>query len=227
MSAWHKPSSPFLKSFARRLSRGLSSKDKQLFALLMPRYGLDSDSIAGFDFSAYEAVNFELGFGAGEHITGLALRHPGQLFIGSEVYLNGVSQLLADIEQHALNNVRVSTGDGRLLLSGMPDASIDNVYVLFADPWPKRRHYKRRVINQALLELVQKKLKSSGRLVIATDHMDYAKWIESVLSASSFTSMLPDKQPYVTQSPEGWVSTRYEGKARAFGSEIRYYVMRK
>ena len=96
--------------------------------------------------AARVSIWLEIGFGGGEHLAAQAERHPEIGFIGSEVFENGIVKLLSEVERRHLANVRVFADDARLLLPALPPASIDRVFILFPDPWPKRRHHKRRYV---------------------------------------------------------------------------------
>src|SRR5690606_35153253 len=108
--------------------------------------------------------------------------HPDCIFIGCEPYINGVANLLKLIKDANLQNILIWPDDGRILLQHMPANILDRIYLLFPDPWPKKKHHKKRIVNQNWLNLCASKLKSTGDLAIATDHADYAKWITRELT---------------------------------------------
>ena len=149
--------------------------------------------IYGLEISAGEApINkiltknaqlvLEIGFGAGTTILNYAHKYPHQNILGIEVYQPGIVALLTQLKTHPLNNIYLYREDAILVLQQcVPDASLSKVLIFFPDPWPKRRHHKRRLIQPQFIELLQKKLKPQGILHIATDWEDYANFIISVL----------------------------------------------
>lgn len=171
---------------------------------------------------AYAPLWFEIGFGAGEHLLGQARQHPDVNFIGCEPYTNGMASLLASVDQEKLANIRLFDGDARRLLERLPDASIERLFVLFPDPWPKARHHKRRIISQGTLALFHQKLKAGGLLRLATDHEDYGVWmLEQLFAFGRFrwtaASCADWKSP-----PADWVRTRYQAKAEAEGRSAMF-----
>jgi tRNA (guanine-N7-)-methyltransferase len=118
----------------------------------------------------------EVGFGGGEHLAEQARRNPDTGYIGCEPFENGVAKLLTQVQASRLRNVRVVPDDARDILVRLPDASLSFVFVLFPDPWPKLRHYKRRFIQTRTLDQIHRLLKPGGELRIATDHTDYGQW---------------------------------------------------
>lgn len=154
----------------------------------------------------------EIGFGGGEHMAGQAARDRDILIIGVEPFLNGVASALRHIEEQALDNVRVHQGDAREVAARLPDASLDRVFILFPDPWPKSRHHKRRLVQEDFLAELARKLKPGGRLRFATDWADYADWtLERVVKSGLYEGPAggPDDR---TVPPADHLTTRYEEK---------------
>jgi len=163
---------------------------------------------------------FEIGFGGGEHLAEQARQHPDINFIGCEPYINGMAALLTAIEQGGLTNVRLYDNDARLVLEKLPDNSIERLFILFPDPWPKARHNKRRIISEPSLALFYKKLKPGGLLRIATDHVDYGEWIAGQLAAFA-KFKLSESDLY--KIPADWVKTRYQAKAAVEGRKPMFF----
>lgn len=162
-------------------------------------------------------VWFEIGFGGGEHLAQQARLNPEINFIGCEPYINGMASLLVAIDKHKLSNIRLYDGDARLLLEKLPDSSVERIFVLFPDPWPKARHHKKRLISEDSLELFRRKLKINGLLRIATDHEDYCTWmLENIIAFGKF-KWLAESQADWNNPPSDWVVTRYQQKAEAQG----------
>lgn len=221
------------RSFGRRQGRRLRRGRRQLLEHLLPAVRLAPPAAGGcLDPPAAfaeppRAVWLEIGFGAGEHLAAQAAAHPEIAFIGCETYLNGVASLLSHIDRLGLSNVRLFDDDARLLLGALPAASIARVFVLFADPWPKKRHHKRRFISPATLDVLARLLEDSGELRFASDHMGYVRWtLEHVLAHSAFA--WPARRPGDwRRRPEDGFETRYEAKALARGAPCVHLRFRR
>jgi tRNA (guanine-N7-)-methyltransferase len=216
-----------IQSFARRrMTFGMSQKQRELIVDFLPTISISPDNC--LDKIKNEAeIHFEIGFGNGEHLYGMAEQSPKALFIGCEPFVKGVSQALGVIEAQGLDNVLIYMEDARELLDAMPNASIDYLYVLFPDPWPKARHHKRRIINQEFLQLAHAKLKPTGALVAASDHEDYAEWILDHVAQSGLYAVKSINKVDWQQQPADWVPTKYEAKAKSLESNIYYYTFPK
>lgn len=157
----------------------------------------------------------EIGFGGGEHLAAQAAANADALLIGCEPYVNGVARLLSLIEN--LDNVRVVIDDARLLLKALPSASLEKIFVLFPDPWPKARHRKRRIVNPETLADMARVLRPGGELRLATDIMSYARsMLFSTLSDGRFR-WLAERPADWRERTDDWPGTRYEEKARKAG----------
>ncbi len=157
-------------------------------------------------------VWLEIGFGGGEHLAAQAARRPDVLFLGAEPFLNGVASALRHIDAAGLANVRLHAGDARELMDALPDASLDRLFILFPDPWPKARHHKRRLISQAFLAEAARVLKPGGPLRFATDWQDYADWTLERLIASPDFTWTADRADDWRVPPADHIPTRYEEK---------------
>jgi tRNA (guanine-N7-)-methyltransferase len=157
----------------------------------------------------------EIGFGGGEHLAQQARANPDVGLIGCEPYVNGVARLLSLTED--LNNVRVVIDDARLLLRALPEASLERIFVLFPDPWPKARHHKRRIVNPDTLADMARILKPGGELRLATDIMSYARpMLLQALNDGRFHWLAEGPADWRERPPD-WPATRYEAKARKAG----------
>lgn len=183
--------------------------------------GGDIDPRTLFD-RAVDAVWLEVGFGAGEHLAGQATAHPTVGLIGCEPYVNGVAALLARIETAGITNVRIFADDARLLLPALKDASFGRVFVLFADPWPKRRHRRRRFFSVETLDALARLLRPGGDLVFASDNADYVRQVLA-LCVHHEAFAWPARTPACWRMPaHGWIETRYEAKAKRAGARCYY-----
>ena len=174
-----------LRSFGRRKGRNLRPTKQGLFDTLLPRLQIS--------LSESKILNpksphwLEIGFGGGEHLAHQAGLHPEVQFIGCEPYVNGIAGLLSHIEEHKLNNIRIYSDDARDLINSLPDNSLERVFILYPDPWPKTRHHKRRIISSEFLDSLTRVMKPDAELRLATDSADYATWmLERLLAHKNF-----------------------------------------
>lgn len=165
----------------------------------------------------YDAYWLEIGFGGGEHLAAQAMANPNVGILGAEPFINGVVTLLREVDQNALNNVRVLANDVRPLLECLPDGGLERIFVLFPDPWPKTRHHARRIINPASVAVFHRLLSATGELRIATDHRGYLSWIlRHVLNHAGWKWCAESPDDW-RRRPADWPPTRYEQKAIANG----------
>ena len=158
-------------------------------------------------FPTAEEVVLEIGFGMGEATALIARDFPNTGYLAVEVHKPGIGKLMARVEELALSNIRIIEGDAHPIITTMiPDKSVDGVHLFFPDPWPKKRHNKRRIVNAEFLALIHPKIKDGGFFHIATDWVPYAEYIEEVFAASPlFTGG-------VVERPDWRPVTRFEGQ---------------
>ena len=201
-----------IRSFGRIKSRRLSDHKNSLIENLLPNY-----EIKNFDISA-QKNSLEIGFGFGDFTFQKAKENPDKFFLGSEPHLNGVVNLLAKLEVEPLQNLKISREDVRILLASFAPKTFDEVFILFPDPWPKSKHFKRRLISTKFLdEILSPKMKDGAKLVIATDHDSYKTWILSELLRSKKFSWQAKSKTDWQIFPKDWVETKYQKKAAAEG----------
>lgn len=160
---------PWLVSYGRRKSRKLSPHKAELMDTLLPRIAIRLEGDTHHPENqpaalaqAHSRIWVEIGFGGGEHLAEQAAAHPDVLVIGCEPYIDGVAKLLADVDARGLENIRVLSDDARMLLDALPEGSIERLFILFPDPWPKARHHKRRIVSQETLDSVARVLKQGA-----------------------------------------------------------------
>ncbi len=192
--------------------------------LAVPDGPLDARTLFGDD----RPLEFEIGFGAGEHLAAQAAMRPDHGFIGCEPFLNGVVGALGHIREGGLRNVRVHMGDAIDALRRLPDASLARLYLLHPDPWPKSRHAKRRMMNPGPLDLIATKLVPGGEFRFGTDHPVYLRWaLMQMQRRADFEWLCESAADFLTR-PADWPETRYERKARdVFGHEVWYFRYRR
>ena len=169
----------------------------------------------------------EIGFGGGEHLAAQALAHPDIGFIGCEPFINGVATLLAAIEADGMENIRILHDDARPYLDTLPDHSIDRVFLLFSDPWPKKKHHRRRFVNQDNLARLARVMKPGADLRFATDDMDFARWTLERLPRHRDFIWIVDGPGDWRERPGDAVVTRYETKALSAGKSCVYLTFRR
>ena len=204
-----------------KLRQGQASLVEELLPKLeVPETGpLDAILLFGND----RAIEFEIGFGSGEHLAGQAQARAEHGFIGCEPFINGVVGALTHIRDRDLTNVRIHMGDALEILERLPDASLSRVYLLHPDPWPKARHAKRRMINHGPMDLIARKLKPGCEFRLGTDDPTYCRWSMMVMDQRrDFEWQAGCAQDFLTR-PDDWPETRYERKARRKGHEVWYF----
>ena len=196
---------------------------------LWPRYGLAATDVPldlDTAFGRAAPRTLEIGFGNGESLVALAQAHPDEDFLGIEVHRPGVGHLMLRAESLELRNVRVACRDAvEVLARQLPDASLDAVLLYFPDPWPKKRHHKRRIVQPAFVALVASRLKPGGRFRLATDWQDYA---EQMLAVVGDCAMLENEfDAGYAPRPDSRPRTRFETRGQRLGHEVWDLCFRK
>ena len=159
--------------FGRRKGHPLRPRQAALFDALLPKLALDLTKLAPVDmrtlFNNVEDVRLEIGFGGAEHLVAQAKANPRSGFIGSDGYINAIAKALAAVDDENIGNIRLHLGDASALIDWLPAASLSRIDLLYPDPWPKRRHWKRRFIQDESLARLARILGSGGELRFATD----------------------------------------------------------
>ncbi len=210
--------------YGRRAGHKLREGQAALVEDLLPRLSLrEGDLDARALFGDDRPLELEVGFGAGEHLAAQAAMRPQSGFIGCEPFLNGVVGALGHVRDKGLANVRIHMGDALDVLARLPDASLERVYLLHPDPWPKARHAKRRFMNAGPIDLVARKLRPGGEFRFGTDHPVYVAHAMMIMTGrQDFTWHASDANDFLTR-PDDWPETRYERKARRLGHEVWYF----
>jgi tRNA (guanine-N7-)-methyltransferase len=223
MSAPHRP----IRSYVLRQGR-VTDAQRRAHEELLPRFGvLFSGSLLDLDrvFGRAAPRILEIGFGMGETTADIASRNPGTDYLGIEVHTPGVGGLLKRIAALGLANVRVIQHDAVDVLESMiPLASLDGVHVFFPDPWPKKRHHKRRLIQPAFVSLLAARMKPGAYLHVATDWKDYAQWILETLSADP---LLANTAAAYAPRPEHRPLTKFETRGLKLGHGVWDVVFRR
>ena len=213
-----------LRTFGRRRGRPLRPQRAELMRDLLPLIRVPETALAAknldpralFDRRPKE-VWLELGFGAGEHLAAQAALHPDFGFIGCEPFENGVAVLLSHVAAGNLSNIRVLPDDGRPLVEALGDASVARIFVLFSDPWPKKRHHRRRLVSAAMLDQFARILADGGGLRLATDDMAYAAEMDTLTAAHEAFERIGGGMTARGWRPADAPQSRYEQKAQRLG----------
>lgn len=218
-----------IRSFVRREGR-LTKGQQRALEELWPRFGvdftpqqLDLDTL----FGRTAPRILEIGFGNGGALAQLAQQHPENDYFGIEVHRPGVGNLLIQVEKHHLTNVRVSQHDAvEVLEAQIPNNSLDAVYLFFPDPWHKKKHHKRRIVQPAFVEMVQARLKDDGILHMATDWEDYTEHMLDVMRQfPAFENTAGDEQ--FSPRPEYRPLTKFEQRGQKLGHGVWDLIYRK
>ena len=221
-----------LRSFGRRRGRKASDRQRALMETLLPKLAVDPARMAAAPaeelaalFAGHQPheVWLEIGFGGGEHLVWQARANPHVGCIGAEPFEDGVVKVLDQVDTHGLTNIRLLADDVRPLLRALPEATIARAFVLFPDPWPKRRHVKRRLVSAHLLDLLARALKPGAELRIGTDIGDYARTMLIAFQGEPRFEWQAASPADWRVRPDDWPETRYEAKAEREGRR-RYYL---
>lgn len=221
--------------YGRRKGRPLRPGRLRLVEEMLPALRVPLPASGGrIDLSALfpaglTEYRIEIGFGAGEHLAAEAAASPRAGIIGCEPYLNGVAALLALLAAAAAagqsaDNVRIHPDDARPLLEALPDGCLSRVTLLFPDPWPKKRQFKRRFVCAGNLEVLARVMQDGGELRLATDHEGYLEWIREHLAACP---AFAGSGEILDRRPQGWAPTRYETRARRQGGRCTWLRYRR
>ncbi len=211
--------------FGRRSGKKLHDGQKAQVAEVLPRFEvqldgpLDPKSL----FPDARRLVIEIGYGGGEHLARKAAEEPETGFIGCEVFTGGIGKMVQAIDARGLKNVRLFTDDALKLLMALPDASIDAVYLLYPDPWPKTRHHKRRFVSPVTLKELARVIRPGGTFFFASDIEDYANWTLAHIVRTPEFAFEPGAPGSWHQPYPGWQPTRYEQKARREGRMVSFY----
>ena len=218
--------------FGRRKGHKLRVHQADLIAHLLPRLSLDTlmpappDLAALFDRPAGD-VRLEIGFGGGEHLVAEALAFPDTGFIGCEPYVNGMAKILAQIEARQIGNIRLYAGDAAELLGWMPSRSLARVDLIHPDPWPKRRHWKRRFVQDATVAALARVLKPHGEFRFVSDIDDYCAWTLAHLARTPDFIWTAERACDWRLPWADYTMTRYGAKAAREGRVAAYLRFRR
>jgi len=214
--------------YGRRRGKGNKNKKDEIIKSQLPELSIDykniskSSNLKSYFSNNVKEVWLEIGFGSGEHLISLSKTYPNIGFIGVEVYEDGIVKTLKQISKLNITNIRLINEDASNIILLLPSKSINKIFLLFPDPWPKKRHAKRRFTVSGNLQQLARIMLDGGEFLLATDHMEYLNWsLEQFMSTPLFKNENLDQNSW-GNPPNGWFSTRYEQKAIQAGRRPKY-----
>jgi tRNA (guanine-N7-)-methyltransferase len=226
------PARPPGSFFGRRKGHKLRSHQADLIEHLLPRLSLDiatpgTPDLADLFDQPVDEIRLEIGFGGGEHLVAEARGFPNLGFIGCEPYVNGMAKILTQIEAHNIDNVRLFAGGAAELLAWLPQHALARIDLIHPDPWPKRRHWKRRFVQDATVTAMARALKSSGEFRFVSDIDDYCAWTLAHLARSPDFVWTAERADDWRLPWADYTMTRYGRKAEREGRHAAYLRFRK
>jgi tRNA (guanine-N7-)-methyltransferase len=210
--------------YGRGVGKALSARQAGLVENLLPQIRVPGSPAAPLSkLSDYAERWLEVGFGGGEHLVHQARTNPDVGILGIEPFLNGIAKTLTHISADNLSNIILHHGDARPVMERIPDASFDKIFVLFPDPWPKPRHFKRRILKAQFITEIKRLLKPGGEFRFASDIISYVDWTLVRVMADGGFIFEPKNADAWRKPPKDWPGTRYEAKAFREGRICHYF----
>ena len=214
------------KLHGRKKTRSSGKENQRIIRDIFPNYELKLEDIQ-VDLIKKNMIELEIGFGFGEHILHQALTNPNSNFIGAEPFLGGIISLSKKIDERKLSNIKIYNGNAIDVVDTLDKNTLTTIYILFPDPWPKKRHHKRRLISKYNLDKFSNVLKKGGQLFIATDHEEYQYWILEIMSNRSDFRWICSGCNDFKSKPYEYPETKYEKKAILAGRRPVYLNFEK
>jgi tRNA (guanine-N7-)-methyltransferase len=204
--------------YGRRKGKPLKGAQAVAYERRLPDLKLDLAAPAPVDLAelwprSVASVRLEIGFGGGEHLLHRARALPGTGFIGVEPFVNSMAKMVSGLDAEGLTNIRVHDDDATQLLDWLPEATIDHIDLLYPDPWPKKKHWKRRFVSPVNLDRFARVLKPGGRFCFASDIDTYVNWTLAHIAAHPAFEWTAERADDWRSPWDGWPGTRYEAKA--------------
>lgn len=223
------PTSP--RFYGRRKGRPLRRGMQTLLTDMLPDLRFDATRPLGTQFgqvtSQQADLALEIGFGGGEHLAGLAEANPTVNFIGAEPFVNGVASLLRHIHARNLSNIRIWDDDVRLILPDLPAAGLSQVFIMFPDPWPKKRHSVRRILQQEMMDVLARVIRPCGQLVLASDDPTAKGWLLKTAMAHTQFCWSARRPADWRQRPPHLPTTRYMAKAEKASRQPSWFIFER
>jgi tRNA (guanine-N7-)-methyltransferase len=218
--------------FGRRKGHKLRAHQADLIAQLLPQLAIDiagprCGDLTGLFDAPVDSVRLEIGFGGGEHLIAEARAFPNTGFIGCEPYVNGMAKILALIEAGDIGNIRLFAGDAAELLAWVPAMSLARIDLIHPDPWPKRRHWKRRFVQDATIAAMARALARGGEFRFVSDISDYCAWTLSHFTRTTDFLWTAERATDWREPWADYTMTRYGRKAEREGRTAAYLIFKK
>ena len=228
-------SRPHKRVFGRKMSRPLNTSRREVMETLLPELQVSEDILREngtlapsslFDVDTNECW-FEIGFGTGEHLSGLMRENPNIAYIGAEPFVNGMAAFLKDIKDEPHSRIRVIMDDAMMMANSLEDECLDGMYILNPDPWHKTRHHKRRIVNRNNLSVFHRILKPGGHLIMSTDVPYLAEWMVTETMIHGGFEWQAKRRKDWAEKPDGWIDTAYQTKGAKGADKMVYLLFRK
>ncbi len=221
--------------FGRRQGRALKGERLEAYNTVLPKIQISKEILNQDGQTAPQSLFdkpftqfwLEIGFGHGERLAQDFKQKPDTGFLGAEPFMNGLADFLNTVKKDDLSNIRVIDDDGMIIAKSLKDQSLDRLYILNPDPWHKKRHHKRRIINQENLDIFARILKPGAPLILTTDVEDLANWMcTQTINHPAFTWLAKSKDDW-ENPPQNWISTRYEKKGAKGTKKMVYLIFHR
>ena len=208
-----------IKSFTAHRSRVKGEKLTNFKTNVLPQYEIKHFN----DIKTSGNISLEIGSGFGQTVNHLASQNQETMFIACEVFIDGIYAICSKIEENKLENIRIYQNDARILLEEIPNGRLENIYLLFPDPWPKKKHHKRRILTDEFLAEMKRVLKPEGKLWIATDDASYQEWMIEILKQQKH--LIWENENNYLNEPIWWTKTKFQMKAEEVGRISNFFVL--
>ena len=215
------------KFYGRRKGRRISSKNLKLLEDASYKFYLQEEQICKLAFHEYKKNILEIGFGNGDNLVNMSLNKPNDLFIGCDAYYNGCAKLLKQIENKNIKNIKIWPDDIHLIIKKFKKNFFDLILILQPDPWPKKKHKKRRLIQQKFLDDLNQILKYEGKLIISTDHDVMKSWVLEHFHIRKDFLWIRNGYYYTNIKPECIINTKYSNKALENNKVVNWFFFKK
>ncbi len=215
------------KFYGRRKGRRISSTNLKLLEDYSNKFYLHEDQICKLSHHEYNKNILEIGFGNGDNLINMSLNKPNDLFIGCDAYYNGCVKLLNKIVNKNIKNIKIWPDDIHLIIKKFKKNFFDLILILQPDPWPKKKHKKRRLIQQKFLDDLNQILKYEGKLIISTDHNVMKSWVLEHLHVRNDFLWVKNGFYYTNIKPKFIISTKYSNKALENNKVVNWFFFKK
>ena len=215
------------KFYGRRKGRRISSMNLRLLEDSSHKFYLQEDQISKLVLHKYNKNILEIGFGNGDNLVNMSLTNPDISFIGCDAYFNGCAKLLKKIVNKNIKNIKIWPDDIHLIMKKFKENFFDLILILQPDPWPKKKHKKRRLIQQKFLDDLSKVMKHKGKLIISTDHDVMKSWVLEQLHVRRDFTWVKKGFNYENEKPKWIINTKYTSRALENNNVVNWFFFKK